>query len=68
MSAVWNSAIWRKTWGDQRGLVLALAALWGVFPWLFLWLSAQIPMPAFQDVLLILHGDSMRSSLCSRQG
>jgi len=49
---VWNAAIWRKTWGDQRGLLLAMAALWGVFPWLFLWLSAQIPMPAFQDVLL----------------
>jgi ABC-2 type transport system permease protein len=32
--------------------VLAFAALWGVFPWLFLWLSAQIPMLAFQDVLL----------------
>ena len=49
---VWNTAIWRKTWGDQRGLVLAFAALWGVFPWLFLWLSAQIQMSAFQDVLL----------------
>lgn len=49
---MWNRAIWRKTWGDQRGLVLAMAALWGVFPWLFLWLSSQIPMPAFQDVLL----------------
>jgi ABC-2 type transport system permease protein len=49
---MWNHAIWRKTWGDQRGLLLAMVALWGVFPWLFLWLSAQIPMPAFQDVLL----------------
>lgn len=49
---MWNRAIWRKTWGDQRGLVLALAALWGAFPWIFLWLSAQIPMPAFQEVLL----------------
>ena len=52
MNDVWNLAIWRKSWGDQRGLVLAMVALWGVFPWLFLWLSAQIPMPAFQDVLL----------------
>jgi ABC-2 type transport system permease protein len=49
---VWNTAIWNKTWGDQRGLVLALVALWGVFPWLFLWLSSQIQMNAFQDVLL----------------
>jgi ABC-2 type transport system permease protein len=27
-------------------------ALWTAFPWLYIWLSAQIPMPAFQDVLL----------------
>lgn len=52
MNHVWNSAIWRKTWGDQRGLVLSFLALWGVFPWLYLWLSSQIPMPAFQEVLL----------------
>jgi ABC-2 type transport system permease protein len=49
---MWNTAIWRRTWGDQRLLFLALAALWTVFPWLYIWLSAQIPMPAFQDVLL----------------
>jgi len=47
-----NPAIWRKTWGDQRGLVLSLVALWTAFPWIYIWLSAQIPMPAFQDVLL----------------
>ncbi len=49
---MWNTAIWKKTWGDQRGLVLAMAALWSVFPWIYIWLSAQIPMPAFHDVLL----------------
>jgi ABC-2 type transport system permease protein len=49
---IWNTAIWKKTWGDQRLLFLALAALWAAFPWLYLWLSSQIPMPAFQDVLL----------------
>jgi len=49
---LWNTAIWRKTWGDQRALVLALAALWAAFPWLYLSLSAQIDMPAFQNVLL----------------
>lgn len=48
----WNTAIWRKTWGDQRVLMLSLAALWGAFPWLYLSLSAQIEMPAFQNVLL----------------
>jgi ABC-2 type transport system permease protein len=51
-SSLFNAAIWRKTWGDQRVLVLSLAALWGVFPWLYIWLSAQIPTSAFQDVLL----------------
>lgn len=49
---MWNTAIWKKTWGDQRVLVLSLMALWIGFPWLYIWLSAQIPMPAFQDVLL----------------
>ena len=49
---MWNRAIWRKTWGDQRALFLAMAALWVVFPWLYVWLSSQIAIPAFQDVLL----------------
>ena len=49
---LWNLAIWRKTWGDQRGLFLSFVALWGAFPWIYIWLSSQIPMPAFQDVLL----------------
>lgn len=49
---MWSHAIWRQAWGDQRTLFAALAALWGVFPWIYLWLSAQIEMSAFQDVLL----------------
>ena len=49
---LWSTAIWQKTWGDQRVLVLSLVALWGAFPWLYIWLSAQIEMPAFQNVLL----------------
>lgn len=49
---IWNRAIWNKTWGDQRLLVLAIGALWAAFPWIYLWLQAQIPMPAFQEVLL----------------
>ncbi len=52
MDGIWNRAVWRKTWGDQRVLLLSFAALWSAFPWLYLWLSAQIPMPAFQNVLL----------------
>jgi len=49
---MWNTAIWKKTWGDQRVLFLSFVALWSAFPWLYIWLSAQIPMTAFQDVLL----------------
>jgi len=49
---MWNTAIWRRAWGDQRALVLSLTALWAAFPWIYLWLSAQITMSAFQDVLL----------------
>jgi len=49
---IWNRSIWNKTWGDQRLLVLALGGLWAAFPWIYLWLQAQIPMPAFQEVLL----------------
>ena len=49
---MWNTAIWRKTWGDQSLLGLAFAVLWAAFPWLYIGLSAQIEMNAFQDVLL----------------
>ena len=49
---IFDGAIWRRTWGDQRVLVLSLAALWAAFPWIYLTLSAQITMSAFQDVLL----------------
>jgi ABC-2 type transport system permease protein len=49
---MWNQAIWRKAWGDQRGLLLSLMALWCVFPWIYIWLSSQIPMGAFESVLL----------------
>lgn len=49
---LWNTAVWWKAWGDQRVLFLSLVALWSAFPWLYLWLSAQIQMPAFQNVLL----------------
>jgi ABC-2 type transport system permease protein len=49
---MWSTAIWKKTWGDQRLLFLSMAALWAAFPWLFIWLSSQIEMTAFQDVLL----------------
>lgn len=49
---MWNQAIWRKAWGDQRSLLLSLMALWCVFPWIYIWLSSQIPMGAFESVLL----------------
>jgi len=51
-NALWNTALWRKAWGDQRGLFLSLLALWIVFPSIYIWLSAQISMNAFAEVLL----------------
>ena len=49
---MWSTTIWRKTWGDQALLGLAFAVLWAAFPWIYIGLSAQIEMNAFQDVLL----------------
>ena len=59
---MWNSAIWRRTWGDQRTLLLALAALWTAFPWIYLWLSAEIPMSDFQLLLRLIPEDWQRLS------
>jgi len=47
-----STEIWKKTWGDQALLGLAFALLWAAFPWIYLGLSAQIEMNAFQDILL----------------
>jgi ABC-2 type transport system permease protein len=49
---MWSTTIWRKTWGDQALLGLSFAVLWAAFPWIYIGLSAQIEMNAFQDVLL----------------
>jgi ABC-2 type transport system permease protein len=59
---MWNTAIWRRTWGDQRTLLLALAALWTAFPWIYLWLSAEIPMSDFQLLLRLIPEDWQRLS------
>jgi len=59
---MWSTAIWKRTWGDQRGLVLALGALWAAFPWIYLGLSAQIPMSDFQMLLRLIPEDWQRIS------
>ncbi len=59
---LWNTAIWKRTWGDQRGLVLALGGLWAAFPWIFLSLSSQIPMGDFQMLLRLIPDDWQRLS------
>jgi ABC-2 type transport system permease protein len=59
---MWNSAIWRRTWGDQRALVLALAALWTAFPWIYLRLSAEVPMEDFQMLLALIPRDWQKLS------
>ena len=57
-----NGAVWRQAWGDQRLLWLAMAALWGVFPWIYIWLQAQVPMGDFQMLLRLIPDDWQKLS------
>ncbi len=57
-----NMAIWRQAWGDQRLLLAALAALWGAFPWIYIWLQAQVPMGDFQLLLGLIPEDWQKLS------
>jgi len=54
--------VWRLAWGDQRMLILALVALWGAFPWIYLWLQAQVPMGDFQLLLRLIPDDWQKLS------
>lgn len=49
---MWNSAIWRKAWGDQRWPLLAIAVLWIAFPWIYLSLTSHMTNSNFQELLL----------------
>lgn len=51
---MFNVAVWRQAWGDQKLLLAALAALWAVFPWIYLWLQSQVPMGDFQLILNLI--------------
>jgi ABC-type transport system involved in multi-copper enzyme maturation permease subunit len=57
-----NGAVWRQAWGDQRLLWLSLAALWGAFPWIYIWLQAQVPMGDFQLLLRLIPADWQKLS------
>ena len=57
-----NMAIWRQAWGDQRLLLAALAALLGAFPWIYIWLQAQVPMGDFQLLLGLIPEDWQKLS------
>ena len=57
-----NMAIWRQAWGDQRLLLAALAVLWGAFPWIYIWLQAQVPMGDFQLLLGLIPEDWQKLS------
>jgi len=59
---MFNSAVWRQAWGDQRLLLLAVAALWLVFPWIFIWLQSQVPMGDFQLLLGLIPDDWQKLS------
>jgi len=57
-----NSAVWRQAWGDQKLLLLALAVLWAAFPWIYIWLQAQVPMGDFQMLLRLIPDDWQKLS------
>jgi len=57
-----NRAVWRQAWGDQKLLLLALSALWTVFPWIYIWLQAQVPMGDFQMLLRLIPADWQKLS------
>ena len=57
-----SGAVWRLTWGDQRTLLLALVALWAAFPWIYIWLQAQVPMGDFQLLLRLIPDDWQKLS------
>ena len=59
---MFNWAVWRQTWGDQKLLLAAMAALWLVFPWLYLWLQSQVPMGDFQMLLKLIPQDWQKLS------
>jgi ABC-2 type transport system permease protein len=59
---MFNGAIWRQTWGDQKLLLAALVALWGVFPWIYLWLQSQVPMHDFRLLLGLIPQDWQKLS------
>jgi ABC-2 type transport system permease protein len=59
---IFNWAIWRQAWGDQKLLLAALAALWAAFPWLYLWLQSQVPMGDFQLLLKLIPQDWQKLS------
>jgi len=57
-----NRAVWRQAWGDQKLLLVALAALWAAFPWIYIWLQAQVPMGDFQMLLRLIPDDWQKLS------
>lgn len=57
-----NRAVWRQSWGDQRLLLAAMAALWAVFPWIYVWLQSQVPMGDFQLLLRLIPEDWQKLS------
>jgi ABC-2 type transport system permease protein len=59
---MFNVAVWRQAWGDQKMLLAALAALWALFPWIYLWLQSQVPMGDFQMLLKLIPQDWQRLS------
>ncbi len=59
---MFNKAVWRQSWGDQKLLLAALAALWALFPWIYIWLQSQVPTGDFQLLLRLIPEDWQKLS------
>lgn len=51
-----NGPLWYKAWHDGRWLLAGCAAVLLLFGWVFVWLSAQIPVDLLAQLLLALPG------------
>ena len=59
---MFNKAVWRQSWGDQKLLLAALAALWALFPWIYIWLQSKVPTGDFQLLLRLIPEDLQKLS------
>jgi ABC-2 type transport system permease protein len=57
-----NRALWTKSIADARSLLLGTLALMLTFPWVFIWLTSQIPLGNLKIILSLLPPAAERMS------